>query len=146
MSFELSIFNQSQAGEGLDAEYLEWLVDERWPQVQSRFGKMWEYYANPIMDLRRGESHSVERKVNESGKCYVQAQEYGLPARITGLARCAEAGMFGGRPIGDIQRKEVVIENDIAWRINAAGDFLFGKPISVISKAADSQQRKKIEA
>jgi hypothetical protein len=155
MAFDVSIFNKRQREEAenrglesrdtLDAEYLEWLVEERWPQVQARFGKMWEYYANPIMDLRRGDSYLVERKVNESGKCYVQSQEYGLPARITGLARCAEAGVFGGRPIGDIQRKEVVIENDIAWRINAAVDFLFGKPISVVSRSPDGVRRAEIE-
>ena len=129
----------------MDGEYLDWLVDERWPQIQAHFGKMWEYYANPIMDLHRGGSHSVEHKANESGKCYVQAQEYGLPARITGLVRCAEAGVFGGRPVGDIQRKEVVIENDIAWRINAAVDFLFGKPISVVSRSPDGVKRAEIE-
>jgi hypothetical protein len=45
----------------------------------------------------------------------------------------------------DIQRKEVVIENDIGWRINAAVDFLFGKPISFVSRAPDSQKRAEIE-
>jgi hypothetical protein len=145
MGFDSKIFGDGNSIEPLDAEYLEWLVDERWPQTQAHFGKLWEYYANPIMDLHRGESHSVERKVNESGRCYVQAQEYGLPSRITGLARCAEAGVFGGRPVGDIQRKEVVIENDIAWRINAAVDFLFGKPISVVSRTPDGKRRAEIE-
>jgi hypothetical protein len=145
MGFDLKIFGDGNSIEALDAEYLEWLVDEQWPQTQAHFGRMWEYYANPIMDLHRGGSHSVERKANESGKCYVQAQEYGLPSRITGLARCAEAGVFGGRPVGDIQRKEVVIENDIAWRINAAVDFLFGKPISVVSRTPDGIRRAEIE-
>jgi hypothetical protein len=145
MSFELSIFNQGQAGEELEAEYLEWLVEEKWPEIQAHFGKMWEYYANAIVDLHRAESHTVERKMSESGKCYVQAQEYGLPARITGVTRCAEAGVFGGRPIGDVQRKEVVIENDIAWRINAAVDFLFGKPVSIVSRSPDSAKRAEVE-
>jgi hypothetical protein len=140
MGYDVKIF-----GDGLDAEYVEWLVEERWPQVQTHFGKMWDYYANPIMDLRRGANHSVEQKANENGKCYVQAQEYGLPARITGLSRCAEAGVYGGRPVGDIRRKEVVIENDIAWRVNAAVDFLFGKPISVVSRAGDGVRRAEIE-
>lgn len=140
MGFDVKIF-----GGGFDVEYLEWLVEQRWPQIQVHFGKMWEYYANPIMDLHRGANHSVEQKVNESGKSYIQAQEYGLPARITGLARCAEAGVYGGRPIGDIRRKEVVIENDIAWRVNAAVDFLFGKPISVVSRASDGTKRAEIE-
>jgi hypothetical protein len=146
MGFDLKIFE----GNRIDGEYLDWLVDERWPQIQAHFGKMWEYYANPIMDLHpstalRAGSHSVERKANESGRCYVQAQEYGLPARITGVTRCAETGAFGGRPVGDIQRKEVVIENDIAWRINAVVDFLFGKPVSVVSRTTDGVRRAEIE-
>jgi hypothetical protein len=148
MGFDVKIFGDGSfdnAQGGLDAEYLEWLVDERAGQIQAHFGKMWEYYANPIMDLHRGGNHSVEHKVNESGKCYVQAQEYGLPARITGLVRCAEAGVFGGRAVGDIHRKEVVVENDIAWRINAAVDFLFGKPISVVSHSPDGVKRAEIE-
>jgi hypothetical protein len=140
MGFDVKIF-----GDEFDAEYLEWLVEERWPQVQVHFGKMWEYYTNPIMDLQRTGTHTIEHKAGENGKCYVQAQEYGLPARITGLMRCAEAGMFGGRPAGDIRRKEVVIENDIAWRVNAAVDFLFGKPISVVSRSPDGVKRAEIE-
>ena len=39
-----------------------------------------------------------------------------------------------------------MIENDIAWRVNAAADFLFGKPISLISRASDDRKRKDIEA
>jgi hypothetical protein len=145
MSFELSIFERGNEAEGLDGAYLEWLVEEKWPQIQAQFGKLWEYYANPIVDLHNGPSHSVESKGCENGKCYVQAQEYGLPARITGVARCAEAGVFGGRPVGDIRRKEVVIENDIAWRVNASVDFLFGKPISIVSRAPGGETKTEIE-
>ncbi|MHC4147130.1 MAG: phage portal protein [Planctomycetota bacterium] len=76
----------------------------------------------------------------------VRAAEYGLPARITGLARSAKAGVFGARPINQVQRKEVVIENDIAWRVNATVDFLFGKPISFVSKSPDGQKSAEIEA
>jgi hypothetical protein len=140
MGFDLRIFES-----GLDAEYLDWLVDERAVEIQSHFGKMWEYYANPIIDLHKSNNQTAEGKAGENGKCYVQAQEYGLPARITGLVRCAEAGVFGGKPVGDIHRKEVVIENDIAWRINAAVDFLFGKPVSVVSRSPDGVKRAEIE-
>jgi len=155
MSFELSIFNEGQREEAeergqdardtLEAEYLGWLVEEKWPQIQVQFGKLWEYYANPIVDLHKSVGHTVEAKGCEGGKCYIQAQEYGLPARITGVARCAEAGVFGGRPVGDIRRKEVVIENDIAWRVNAAVDFLFGKPISIVSRAPGGETKTEIE-
>jgi hypothetical protein len=139
MSFELEIF----ADEKLQADYVEWLIDEQSANIIRQFNKLWEYYANRTVESL-GLS-AADRKVNESGRCYIQAQEYGLPARITGLSRSVKAGMFGGEPVKDIQRKEVVIENDIGWRINAAVDFLFGKMISFTSKAADNQRRAKIE-
>lgn len=69
-----------------------------------------------------------------------------MPSRLTGLVHSPQTGVFGSQAVRDIQRKEVVIENDIAWRVNALADFLFGKPISLISKAADGQKRNEIEA
>jgi len=140
MGFDLDIFGDNQ----LQADYIEWLVEERWVDIQTHFGKLWEYYTNRMYDM--GASGAFDRKVSESGRCYLQAQEYGLPARITGLVHSANAGVFGGKAIKDVQRKEVVIENDIAWRINAAVDFLFGKPISFVSKSPDSRKRIEIES
>jgi len=140
MGIDLHIFKDKQ----LEADYIEWLVDERSIDTQTHFTKLWEYYTNPRQDVNSiGDS---VRKVNELGRCYVQAQEYGLPPRITGLVHSANAGVFGGRRVRDVQRKEVVVENDIAWRINAAVDFLFGKPISFVSKSPVSQKRAKIES
>ncbi len=139
MAFELDVF-----GKQLDADYLEWLVDVRAVDIHRHFSRLWDYYANPMVEVSGG--GSAERKITESGRCYVQAQEYGLPARITGLARSSQAGVFGSRAVKDIQRKEVVIENDVAWRVNAAADFLFGKPVSLISKAPDGRRRSEIEA
>ena len=139
MGFELEVFDKR-----LDADFLEWLVDAHAATIQEHFSRLWDYYANPMVPLTGG--GAAERKVSESGRCYVQAQEYGLPARITGLARGAQAGVFGTRVLKDIQRKEVVIENDIAWRVNAAADFLFGKPFSLISRAAEGRKREEIEA
>ncbi len=140
MGFDLRIFED----ELLQADYIEWLVDEHSVDMQSRLAKLWQYYTNPLMEaLRVGGSVRME---SGSGRCYVQAQEYGLPPRITGLIHSANAGVFGGRRVRDVQRKEVVIENDIAWRLNAAADFLFGKPITFVSKSPDSQKRAKIES
>jgi hypothetical protein len=139
MGFELEIFQDRQ----LESDYIEWLVDTQSLDVQSHFGKLWDYYANPKIETTG--SGATERKVNETGRCYVQAQEYGLPGRITGLAHTANSGLFGARCVHDVQRKEVVIENDIAWRVNAAVDFLFGKPVSFVSKSPDEPKRAKIE-
>jgi hypothetical protein len=143
MGFELDIFKGS-AEPGLDADYLEWLVDEHSIDIHRHFAKLWDYYANPAVEI--SEAGSLSGKVNESGRCYVQAQEYGLPARITGFMHSAGAGLFGARPVKDIQRKEVVIENDISWRINATVDFLFGKPIKFVSMSPDGQKRSEIES
>ena len=140
MGFDLHIFKDQQLG----ADYIEWLVDERSIDIQTHFTKLWEYYTNRMYDIS-GPS-AFNRKVNEAGRCYLQAQEYGLPTRITGLVHSANAGVFGARAVKEVQRKEVVIENDIAWRINAAVDFLFGKPISFVSKSPDSQKRAEIKS
>lgn len=139
MGFELEIFDRQ-----LDADYLEWLVSVHAVTLREHFARLWDYYANPLVPLTAG--GAAERKAGESGRCYVQAQEYGLPARITGLVHSPHTGVFGSRTLRDIQRKEVVIENDIAWRVNAAADFLFGKPISLISRAPDGRKREEIEA
>ncbi|MHC4095739.1 MAG: phage portal protein [Planctomycetota bacterium] len=138
MGFDLHIFKDEQFG----ADYVEWLVDERSVDIRTHFSKLWEYYAN----IRQDVISSSGRAESTNGRCYVQAQEYGLPPRITGFVHSANTGVFGGRRVRDVQRKEVVIENDIAWRINAAVDFLFGKPVSFVSKSPISQKRTKIES
>jgi len=152
MGFELDIFD-GRTGESrgdpsrwatLDADFLEWLVDVHSVDIYQHFSRLWDYYANPTTEVVGG--GATERKVSESGRCYVQAQEYGLPSRITGLVRSAQSGLFGSHAVKDIQRKEVVIENDIAWRVSAAADFLFGKPMSLISRAPDGRKREDIEA
>lgn len=91
-------------------------------QVEApRLQRLWHYYRNPIGpgDARRP---------------YRQAQEWGLPPRITGVGAA-----------DDVTRKEVVIENDIGWRVDAMVDFLFGKPIVVNSAASDPDRRARIE-
>jgi len=84
MAFELGIFKDPL----LQADYIEWLVDERAVDIQTHFAKLWEYYAN------RMESGSSREPGHELGRCYLQAQEYGLPARITGLVHSTNAGWF----------------------------------------------------
>ncbi len=146
MGFDFGVFEDQQLSE----EYVEWLVDEKSVEVERHFGKLWDYYANRMSELASGRSHgqsglsAVESKYNDSSRCYVQAQEYGLPSRITGVVHSAGGGIFAGTAVRDLQRKEVVIENDIGWRINAMSDFLFGKPISLVSKAPDGRRRAEI--
>jgi len=136
MGFELDIFEDAE----LSAEFIDWLVDKKAAENQNRFSRLWDYYTNRMVETK------FDARINEAGRPYVQAQEYGLPARITGLCRLPEMGVFGGRAVKDIERKEVVIENDIAWRVNAAVDFLFGKPITFVSRSPDGRKRGEIES
>jgi len=137
MGFELNVFGDEQLLE----EFMEWLVDERAVEVQKHFGRLWSYYSNPMRDVGRGASE----KIKENGQCYLQAQEYGLPSRITGVSYPSGGGVWNGRAVKDVQRKEVVIENDIGWRVNAGVDFLFGKPISFVSRSPEARKRAEIE-
>lgn len=90
-----------------------------------RLRRLWSYYRNP--STPHHDSHLSSRP-------YRQAQEYGLPARITANTSDIE-----------VTRKEVVIENDIAWRIDTMIDFLFGQPIVINSAAPDAKRRSVIE-
>ena len=139
MGFDLGVFEDKELG----VDFVEWLVDEQSLNIQSHFSKLWEYYANRLININA--INGSVKKINESGRCYIQAQEYGLPSRITGMVHSSNIGVFGGQAIKEIQRKEVVIENDIGWRVNAAVDFLFGKPISFVCKSPDSQKSAEIE-
>ena len=94
MGFELDIFEDKS----FQGDYLEWLVDTQSVDIQTHFGQLWDYYANPKVETTG--AGATDRKVNESGRCYTQAQEYGLPARITGLMHTGRAGIFGARQIG----------------------------------------------
>ncbi len=136
MGFDFSGFGDAGLSEG----FVEWLVDEKWAESGRRLGRLWDYYENPMREAPGRAGISAE--VSESGRNYVQAQESGLPPRITGLAY---TGSGESRSVGDISRKEVVIENDIAWRINAMVDFLFGKGVSFINRRAAAERRGELE-
>ena len=79
MGFNLETFDDLQ----LDAEYLEWLVDVHSVDIQRHFSRLWDYYTNPTVDVSA--ASAVDRKVNASGRPYVQAQEYGLGPFQNGL-------------------------------------------------------------
>ena len=131
MGFETGIFENSE----IHSDFIDWLVETQWPQLNMHFDNLWNYYANPMIQIN-------DSRLIENGHRYIQAQELGLPARITGYTH---TGSLGTRQLSDVQRKEVVIENDIAWRVNAIVDFLFGKPVSIVSKSPDSGKSAEIE-
>ena len=71
------------------------------------YQRLWDYYRNEL-DFAAADEH----------RPYRAAQEQGLPQRLVGAAASAQrtAEVGGGR-------REVVVENDIAWRLHAKGDF-----------------------
>ncbi len=96
---------------------------------QPRLARLWTYYRNPLHPYGAGE-HGSDRP-------YRQGQEAGLPARLTG--RHADGSL-----LDYATRKEIVIENDIAWRVDTMVDYLFGRPIVIESAAPDPARRQVI--
>ncbi len=129
MSFQLGNFSDPT----LDSDYLTHLVDRRAADVTERYQRLWEYFRNPLIPA----VGPVAEGFNAASRPYVQAQEMGLPPRITGRA--------GAQHLTDLRRKEVVIENDIAWRVHTAVDFLFGKAPVIRSLSADPRMAAAVE-
>lgn len=107
--------------------------------VAPRLALLWAYYRNPMESCV-----PVARSGGVPGRGFRLAQERGLPARIRGnWAERAHAAAIAD----DLgwSRKEVVIENDIAWRIHTMVDFMFGRPVVISSTARGVRTRRIIE-
>ncbi len=111
---------------GLDSDLLDFLIDEHLTQAVPHLERLWSYYRNDMVDWG----------VAEGERRYSLAQEEGLGSRLRG-----GGGQSHGQP-----RREVVIENDIAWRIDTLVDFIFGKPIILQSCASDRGLGERIES
>ena len=85
-----------------------------------RFEKLWRYYRNPLTYRSTGQGPARP------------AQAEGLPARLMRDDR---------QPA-----PERVIENDIAWRVHSLVDFMFGRPVTIQSQAADPDRAEAIGA
>jgi SPP1 Gp6-like portal protein len=135
MAYELSklLGNTNSITEASLRERIEKLLSSD----AARLRRLWAYYRNPMRAC------GVPTDDAGSERPYRQAQEWGLPSRITGLR--AGIDMFTSTPVDQVARKEVVIENDIGWRIDTICDYLFGKPIVINSGAPDPQRRAIIE-
>jgi hypothetical protein len=105
--------------------------------ARQRYRRLWAYYRNPMRFV--GAPCGGDGALND--RPYRQAQEWGLPSRITGTRSGCEVN--SATPIDQVARKEVVIENDIGWRVETMIDYLFGKPI-VIDSAAPAPDRRAI--
>ena len=106
------------AGTGLSAELVGLLIDEHEREVLPRLGRLWDYYRNDLEACGDAEGQ---------GRGYCVAQERGLPWRFRAEAQ--------GRKENGGAEREVVIENDIGWRVHALVDFMFGRGVGIESCA-----------
>lgn len=111
--------------DGIDGALLRLAIDEHTERVRPRLERLWAYFRNPAEPVGAGER---------------LAQERGLPGRVTG--RREDALAFDDRASG---RREVVIENDIGWRVQTMVDFLLGRAVRIVSQAGDAGVRREIE-
>ncbi len=125
MSYRLEAFSSV----GLDEALITLVIDEHIAGRVPRLEKLWAYFRNPLEPVGRGLAHSPT---------YRPAQQQGLPQRLIGTPDAS---------IDDRARhsREVVIENDIGWRIETMVDFMFGKPVQILSTAQDEPTRRTIE-
>ncbi len=121
---------------GLSDDLLRLVIDEHRARTRPRFERLWAYYRNPCESGPSRDPRASGR--GWAGRCYRLGQEQGLPDRLVGPRDPA---------IDDRahRRREVVIENDIAWRVQAMVDFMFGKPVQILSTARDEGTRRAIE-
>lgn len=122
------------AAAGLTHAMLDELISRHERITQPRLGALWAYYRNP---LRMADAAGR----GPSSRAYTLAQEQGLPSRLLG-----RSGSAGALPDDRAwKRKEIVIENDIAWRIHTMIDFMVGRPIGFASAARDAGLARRIE-
>jgi hypothetical protein len=119
------------------APRLMWLRDVIGPRLERYLG----YYRNSTTDL--AETLPCAASTSFAVRPFRQYQELGLPARITGFRRAADGAAVVTGAI-DVQRKEVVIENDIAWRINTLVEFAANRMPAVTSTATDPETRRRL--
>ncbi|MCE7975191.1 MAG: hypothetical protein DYG92_12850, partial [Leptolyngbya sp. PLA1] len=116
--------NTSSAGPTLTLATAAKVAEDHRRDTMPRLRRLWAYYRNPMTP-------------GGGGRAYRLAQEAGLPARFTGDGQLRDDRGRGAR--------EVVIENDIGWRVHSMVDFLLGKPVKVLSTAVDEARRLRVE-
>jgi len=103
---------------------LDALLDEHGRVTRPRLDRLWRYYRNPSL-------HDPAATV--PGGAAALAQAAGLPDRLRA-------------PSADAAGRELVIENDIAWRVHALVDFMVGKAVGIRSLAGDPATAAAVDA
>lgn len=116
---------------GLDGRYLDLRIEDHVHSVLPTLERYWDYYRN---DTAQGVLDNADSTAG--GRL---AQERGLPRRLT-RSRLSAGSIDAGNP-----PSEVVIENDIGWRVHTLVDFMFGQPPELQSLAHDPGLRARIE-
>ncbi|MGH7244826.1 MAG: phage portal protein [Phycisphaerales bacterium] len=131
MAYRLQAFSDV----GLNEASLALALREHETRTLPRLDKLWTYYRNALEPVARA---GQATGANGRTSWYSQPQEIGLPARLTSP---------GSANTDDRLRtpRELVIENDIAWRLHSMVDFLFAKPIRFISTARTQAVRSAVE-
>ncbi|MCW5763951.1 MAG: phage portal protein [Phycisphaeraceae bacterium] len=114
---------------GLDKALLSLVIDEHHSKRVPRLEKLWTYFRNPLEPVGSVWSSRVQWR---------PAQYHSLPPRLIGSADQATDDRTRNN-------REVVIENDIGWRIETMVDFMFGKPVQIQSAADKPDTRTLIE-
>jgi hypothetical protein len=138
MSYQLQTLPHADALSIGDDELRQRIEDLLETQSQ-HFRKLWMYYRNPM------QPRTVLRDEQGSDRPYRQAQEWGLPSRVTGVRSLSQEPLAFCDAAEGVARKEVVIENDIAWRVDTMVDFLFGKSITIGSLCENPTKQQQIE-
>jgi hypothetical protein len=129
----------------LSEEFVEHLLRQTATNRALHFARLWAYYRNELTPLGCGVPDAVHYpEWGRASRPYYQAQEFGLPMRITGRSHLTYGGE--GEPQPAVHRKEVVIENDIGWRIDTGVHFLAGQGVGLESLARRPEDRRPIEA
>jgi len=110
---------------GLDEALVAGLVARHERESRPRLERLWSHYRNAPEPV--------------AGVGMRLAQERGLPARLR--LRASDTTLDDRIT----PRREIVIENDIAWRVQTMIDFMFGKPVRIASGAPDEALRDSIE-
>ncbi|MCA9291546.1 MAG: phage portal protein [Phycisphaerales bacterium] len=122
MAYELAPF----ASVSLDERLLRVLVSEHEARTLPRLRRLWNYYRNALAEPSSG-----------GGSKGPPAQWVGLPSRLKSVGTTLD---------DDRQRREIVIENDIAWRVHTLVDFMFPAAPEIVSTAATAPRRERIES
>ncbi len=118
-------------GSGITEARVRSLLARHERETLPRLERLWAYYRNPMHDAPALRAGSTTR--------HALAQERGLPERL-------RAGASALRDDRANPAREIVIENDIAWRLHAMVDFMAGRAPAVVSGAPQGERRERVEA